>query len=77
MLSIYAGVTKLVFHMHAEKMRFLKIYYIAFATLALFTISSAVADEVVVAFTDQNFDKVVGQDRDALIEFYAPWYIVF
>ncbi|KAL1809475.1 hypothetical protein ACET3Z_026465 [Daucus carota] len=59
--------------MHAEKMRFLKIYYIAFATLALFTISSAVADEVVVAFTDQNFDKVVGQDRDALIEFYAPW----
>lgn len=43
-----------------------------FATLALFVITSALADEVVV-LTDQNFEKEVGQDRAALVEFYAPW----
>ncbi|KAF5463327.1 hypothetical protein F2P56_019249, partial [Juglans regia] len=34
--------------------------------------SSALAEEVVV-LTDDNFDKEVGQDRGALVEFYAPW----
>ena len=44
------------------------------AILGLYVISlSASADEVVV-LTDQNFDKEVGQDRAALVEFYAPWY---
>ena len=35
--------------------------------------SSVIADDVVV-LTEDNFDKEVGQDRDALVEFYAPWY---
>ena len=43
-------------------------------TLALFFLSSsAMADDVVV-LTEENFDKEVGQDRAALVEFYAPWY---
>lgn len=45
---------------------------IAFVTLALFLFSSALADDVVV-LTEENFEKEVGQDRSALIEFYAPW----
>lgn len=44
---------------------------LAFATLALFLLSSAVAD--VVVLTEENFEKEVGQDRGALVEFYAPW----
>uniref|UniRef100_A0A5B6ZKJ1 protein disulfide-isomerase n=1 Tax=Davidia involucrata TaxID=16924 RepID=A0A5B6ZKJ1_DAVIN len=44
----------------------------AFATLAMFFVSSAFADEVVV-LTEENFEKEVGQDRGALVEFYAPW----
>ncbi|XP_071715978.1 probable protein disulfide-isomerase A6 [Rutidosis leptorrhynchoides] len=40
-------------------------------TLALIFISSAVAD--VVVLTEDNFEKEVGQDRGALVEFYAPW----
>ncbi|KAJ9538269.1 hypothetical protein OSB04_031002 [Centaurea solstitialis] len=40
------------------------------ATLALL-ISSAVAD--VVVLTEDSFEKEVGQDRGALVEFYAPW----
>ncbi|KAI8531665.1 hypothetical protein RHMOL_Rhmol11G0153800 [Rhododendron molle] len=49
------------------------------AVLALFLLSSAFADEVVV-LTEDNFEKEVGQDRAALVEFYAPcihaslWY---
>ncbi|XP_058189942.1 protein disulfide-isomerase like 2-1-like [Rhododendron vialii] len=42
------------------------------AVLALFLLSSAFADEVVV-LTEDNFEKEVGQDRAALVEFYAPW----
>uniref|UniRef100_A0A5B6ZJ79 protein disulfide-isomerase n=1 Tax=Davidia involucrata TaxID=16924 RepID=A0A5B6ZJ79_DAVIN len=45
---------------------------LAFATLALFLVSSAFADDVVV-LTEDNFEKEVGQDRAALVEFYAPW----
>lgn len=40
----------------------------AFALLVL----TALADEVVV-LTEENFEKEVGQDRGALVEFYAPW----
>ncbi|KAG8369092.1 hypothetical protein BUALT_Bualt15G0114200 [Buddleja alternifolia] len=46
----------------------------AFATLALFFFASAFADDDhVVVLTDDNFEKEVGQDRGALVEFYAPW----
>lgn len=46
---------------------------LAIGTLAFFLIlSSAKAD--VVVLTEDNFEKEVGQDRAALVEFYAPWY---
>lgn len=41
-------------------------------TLIFLFASSVFADDVVV-LTEDNFDKEVGQDRDALVEFYAPW----
>nr|GEU58056.1 probable protein disulfide-isomerase A6 [Tanacetum cinerariifolium] len=41
------------------------------ATLALIFVSSAFAD--VVVLTEESFEKEVGQDRGALVEFYAPW----
>ncbi|KAH0766732.1 protein disulfide-isomerase like 2-1-like precursor [Solanum tuberosum] len=44
----------------------------ALAILALFFFSSALADDVVV-LTEENFDKEIGHDRAALVEFYAPW----
>ncbi|KAK8998226.1 hypothetical protein V6N11_083619 [Hibiscus sabdariffa] len=44
---------------------------LAFGTLALL-LASVLADDVVV-LTEENFDKEVGQDRGALVEFYAPW----
>ncbi|KAK4775548.1 hypothetical protein SAY87_023509 [Trapa incisa] len=43
----------------------------AIGTLALL-LASAVADDVVV-LSEENFEKEVGQDRGALVEFYAPW----
>lgn len=46
--------------------------WIGVATLALL-LASAFADDVLV-LTEENFDKEVGQDRGALVEFYAPWY---
>ncbi|TYH10066.1 hypothetical protein ES288_A07G148400v1 [Gossypium darwinii] len=45
---------------------------LAFGTLGLLFASSALADDVLV-LTQQNFDKEVGHDRGALVEFYAPW----
>lgn len=49
---------------------------ILFATLALALLAPplAAADDVVV-LTESNFEKEVGQDRGALVEFYAPWYV--
>lgn len=44
--------------------------WLAFGTLAL-VLGSALAD--VVVLTEENFDKEVGQDKGALVEFYAPW----
>lgn len=41
------------------------------ALAALFLFSVALAD--VVVLTEENFEKEVGQDRGALVEFYAPW----
>nr|XP_043624447.1 probable protein disulfide-isomerase A6 [Erigeron canadensis] len=41
------------------------------ATLAVFFLTYAVAD--VTVLTEDNFEKEVGQDRGALVEFYAPW----
>ncbi|XP_010544982.1 PREDICTED: protein disulfide-isomerase like 2-1 [Tarenaya hassleriana] len=45
--------------------------YLGFGLLVLLFVS-AVADDVVV-LTEDNFEKEVGQDRGALVEFYAPW----
>lgn len=45
--------------------------WLAFGALALL-LASATADDVVV-LTEDNFEKEVGQDRGALVEFYAPW----
>ncbi|KAI3864660.1 hypothetical protein MKX03_009180 [Papaver bracteatum] len=41
--------------------------------LGLLLVSSAVIADDVVILTDENFEKQVGQDRGALVEFYAPW----
>ncbi|KAJ0980609.1 hypothetical protein J5N97_008864 [Dioscorea zingiberensis] len=41
------------------------------AILVLFFVP-ALADDVLV-LTESNFDSEVGQDRGALVEFYAPW----
>ncbi|KAI6693899.1 hypothetical protein NL676_021609 [Syzygium grande] len=46
--------------------------WIGAAAVALLLVS-ALADDVLV-LTEENFDKEVGQDRAALVEFYAPWY---
>lgn len=54
--------------------KFLQIW-LAFGTLALLAVSG-LADDVVV-LTEENFEKEVGQDRGALVEFYAPWYQSF
>ncbi|CAJ1969899.1 unnamed protein product [Sphenostylis stenocarpa] len=45
---------------------------LAFALLFL----SASADDVVV-LSEENFEKEVGQDKGALVEFYAPWCFSF
>ncbi|KAL1545987.1 protein disulfide-isomerase [Salvia divinorum] len=45
---------------------------ICFAALTLLLVASASAEDVVV-LTEENFDKEVGKDRGALVEFYAPW----
>jgi len=50
-----------------------QIWY-AFGTLALLAVS-ALADDVVV-LTEDNFEKEVGQDKGALVEFYAPWSVI-
>ncbi|KAI3952537.1 hypothetical protein MKW92_002316 [Papaver armeniacum] len=41
--------------------------------LGLLLVSAAVTADDVVILTDENFEKQVGQDRGALVEFYAPW----
>ncbi|XP_015874917.3 probable protein disulfide-isomerase A6 [Ziziphus jujuba] len=46
--------------------------WLALGTLAFLFISSVSADDVVV-LSEDNFEKEVGQDRGALVEFYAPW----
>jgi hypothetical protein len=35
------------------------------------------AAEDVVALTPDTFEDEVGKEKDALVEFYAPWYPVF
>lgn len=42
------------------------------AMVVSFLIAMASANDVVV-LTEDSFDKEVGKDRDALVEFYAPW----
>ncbi|WCJ43032.1 Protein disulfide isomerase-like 2-2 [Euphorbia peplus] len=44
------------------------------ATLALvLAVASSVTAEDVVTLAGENFEKEVGKDRAALVEFYAPW----
>ena len=45
---------------------------LALGALSLVFLSAVSADDVVV-LTEENFEKEVGQDRAALVEFYAPW----
>ncbi|XP_041018278.1 probable protein disulfide-isomerase A6 [Juglans microcarpa x Juglans regia] len=47
--------------------------WLVFVTLALLAVSALADDDVVVVLTEENFDKEVGQERGALVEFYAPW----
>ncbi|KAK9070924.1 hypothetical protein SSX86_009492 [Deinandra increscens subsp. villosa] len=46
-------------------------FALSILALVVFFLSPAVAD--VVVLTEDNFEKEVGQDRGALVEFYAPW----
>ncbi|KAF6157007.1 hypothetical protein GIB67_039771 [Kingdonia uniflora] len=46
--------------------------WFGFVTLALLVVSS-LADDDVIILTEENFEKEIGQDRGALVEFYAPW----
>ncbi|PKA52749.1 Protein disulfide isomerase-like 2-2 [Apostasia shenzhenica] len=46
--------------------------WLAALALACFALAAFAEDDVVV-LTEANFDKEVGQDRGALVEFYAPW----
>lgn len=48
-----------------------QIWLLGFAFLTVL-FSSVVAEDVVV-LTEDNFEKEVGKDRGALVEFYAPW----
>ncbi|KAJ4892526.1 Protein disulfide-isomerase like 2-1 [Raphanus sativus] len=41
--------------------------------LVALVVVSAVADDVVVVLTEESFEKEVGKDKGALVEFYAPW----
>ncbi|OAY69097.1 Protein disulfide isomerase-like 2-2 [Ananas comosus] len=46
----------------------------AFVTLTLAVLFAvSLADDDVVVLTEANFETEVGQDRGALVEFYAPW----
>ena len=45
---------------------------LALGALALVFLSAVSVDDVVVLM-EENFEKEVGQDRAALVEFYAPW----
>lgn len=61
--------------MSTAKMSSSSMICTAFGTLAaLFLFSSSVVLADVVVLTQDNFEKEVGQDRAALVEFYAPWY---
>lgn len=52
-----------------------QISVLFFGTLILSLLFvSALADDDVFVLTEANFEKEVGQERDALVEFYAPWY---
>lgn len=51
-----------------------KIWF-GIGAFAVLFVTSAFAEDVVV-LTEDNFEKEVGQDRGALVEFYAPWYPV-
>ncbi|CAN8314466.1 unnamed protein product [Cochlearia groenlandica] len=41
--------------------------------LVLAALMLGVSSEVVVVLTEDSFEKEVGKDRGALVEFYAPW----
>ncbi|GAA0155065.1 chaperone [Lithospermum erythrorhizon] len=43
------------------------------SSLVLLSLLSLALGDDVVVLTQDNFDKEVGQDRGALVEFYAPW----
>ena len=46
-------------------------------TAAFAAAPAALADgDDVLALTESTFEKEVGQDRGALVEFYAPWFAV-
>ncbi|CAA7388949.1 unnamed protein product [Spirodela intermedia] len=45
----------------------------AVAVVALAFALPALADDDVLALSEETFEKEVGQDRGALVEFFAPW----
>lgn len=55
-----------------ERSKVLLLFAIQALALGLL-FSPSIADDDVVVLTEANFEKEVGQDRGALIEFYAPW----
>ncbi|MQL84834.1 hypothetical protein Taro_017349 [Colocasia esculenta] len=46
---------------------------VALAAVLLSLALPAMGDDDVVILSEDNFEKEVGQDRGALVEFYAPW----
>ncbi|KAF3436521.1 hypothetical protein FNV43_RR23613 [Rhamnella rubrinervis] len=50
-----------------------QIRLLAFGALSLLSSSVIAAADDVVVLTETNFENEVGQDRGALVEFYAPW----
>ncbi|XP_074563988.1 protein disulfide isomerase-like 2-2 [Curcuma longa] len=50
-----------------------QIWFVLGALSLALLFGYAFADGDVLVLTEANFDKEVGQDRGALVEFYAPW----
>ncbi|URD87336.1 Endoplasmic reticulum protein ERp29, C-terminal domain, partial [Musa troglodytarum] len=58
---------------YIKEMERSQIWFALGTVILALLFACALADDDVFVLTEANFEKEVGQDRGALVEFYAPW----
>jgi hypothetical protein len=55
----------------------MKFLSLLIASVSAFVYSSIELEDGVLVLTEQNFEEALNTNTNVLVEFYAPWFVIY